>query len=589
MAETPPPPPIAKGLELIISMLSKFITTGNNKINSFFYGKFNDSKDAADKKQSKLSRITNQGVIKSIEDLASIDLCNVLNNINQASPSKKSFDPEKQPEQNASNFVKQKWDIQKSAYDVQMLIDGYQSSSTNQTSPENRSKLFQLIKKIEDKIVLQTKRIEGSDPKLREAFKILKPVTNYLKTTSSIFNRIQDARQIPNSDVQKIVGYIDKIKYLSITIQRLNDPKDLVGIASSFVNINNEHIQRLQKLVEPSKLIPFLQNLLRTLNNINNIIKKIFSIVKTLQSFISIFLGVVKSLTDVKQTLFGIPLPSLYSTFGIIAKYVFSIKNLDDFINKLINRLDQINAVLFNIITMFSALIIVLTDVINTLNIILLNLSNCNNINKDLINDLKKTISDLTDAKNKMEDFVNTRNKNKKHTENTFGGYTIQILTEQLVDEGIALKRRYGIALDSYKIVSAQSTPTFASLDTIIINEVKTLLVSKGLVKAEPINFSIEQTSIMEESIGYIDPADLQPDLFNADQLSDGLDGPDNENEDLGLGLNAFVNKLKGGKKLRKRVQNMMALFLSNLNIKNKTTSSSTPIQKTKKPRKKKK
>ena len=586
-ATTQPPKP--KGLEGVISTLSKFITNANNKINSFFYGEFNDSKKDANKKQSKLSRIKNEGVIKSIEDLASIDLCDVLNNINLIPPSKKSFNPEKQPEPNASNLAKQKWDIQKLAYDIQMLIDGYQSSSTNPTATQNKSSLFELIKKIEDKIVLQTKRIEGSDPKLREAFKILKPVTNYLKTTSFIFNRIQDARQIPNSDIQKYVNYIDRVKRICITIQRLNDPKDLVGTALGFVNFNNINLQRLQKIVDPNKLVPFLQNLLRTLNNINSILKKIFSIVKTLQLFISVFLGIVKGLTDVKQKLFLLPLPSLYSTLGIIAKYVFSIKNLDDFIQKLIKRLDQINVVLFNIVMLFSTLITVLTDIISALNIILLNLSNCDNINKDLINDLKKTINDLTDSKNKMEDFVNTHNKNKKSTENTFGGYTIEILTEQLVDEGIALKRRYGIALDSYKIVSAQSTPTFASLDTIIINEVKTLLVSKGLVKAEPINFSIEQTSIMEESIGYIDPADLQPDLFNVDQLSDGLDDPDNENEDLGLGLNAFVNKLKGGKKLRKRVQKMMASFFSGLNTQNKTTSSSTTKEKSKKTRKKKK
>ena len=46
-------------------------------------------------------------------------------------------------------------------------------------------------------------------------------------------------------------------------------------------------------------------------------------------------------------------------------------------------------------------------------------------------------------------------------------------------------------------------------------------------------------------------------DLQNTD-FDNGLDSGENENENDGVGLNAFANKLKGGKKLRNRMRKMM-------------------------------
>jgi hypothetical protein len=48
---------------------------------------------------------------------------------------------------------------------------------------------------------------------------------------------------------------------------------------------------------------------------------------------------------------------------------------------------------------------------------------------------------------------------------------------------------------------------------------------------------------------------------LNAVQNTDfnnGLDAGNNENENDGVGINAFVNKLQGGKKLRERMRKMM-------------------------------
>ena len=56
-----------------------------------------------------------------------------------------------------------------------------------------------------------------------------------------------------------------------------------------------------------------------------------------------------------------------------------------------------------------------------------------------------------------------------------------------------------------------------------------------------------EYNVFINENFDYddIDLNDLENINFNS-----GLDSPDNENENDGLGLNAFMNKLPGGKNL---------------------------------------
>ena len=55
-------------------------------------------------------------------------------------------------------------------------------------------------------------------------------------------------------------------------------------------------------------------------------------------------------------------------------------------------------------------------------------------------------------------------------------------------------------------------------------------------------------------------------DIPTAPSLSEYMDTPDNEDENDGLGLNAFVNKLNGGKRLRKRIKESMAASKEKLN-----------------------
>ena len=123
-----------------------------------------------------------------------------------------------------------------------------------------------------------------------------------------------------------------------------------------------------------------------------------------------------------------------------------------------------------------------------------------------------------------------------------------------MVDTTIVNKRRRGIAVDQNGAIVAQSDLTFATNTSIIIEEVKVKLVSSGLVKSQFSSFGGSDLAVISTSLTYLEDNTALDSNFNFDTLlQDSGESPDSEDESVGLGLNAFINNLKGGKKLRIR------------------------------------
>ena len=79
--------------------------------------------------------------------------------------------------------------------------------------------------------------------------------------------------------------------------------------------------------------------------------------------------------------------------------------------------------------------------------------------------------------------------------------------------------------------------------------------------------FSANDISVMEESMNFLTDDDITIDDIEFMEFDTGDDDPDSEDEDppQGLGINGFINSIKGGKKLRKRMRKMMAKASSDL------------------------
>jgi hypothetical protein len=229
-------------------------------------------------------------------------------------------------------------------------------------------------------------------------------------------------------------------------------------------------------------------------------------------------------------------------------------EKIKDGVGNFEKRLTQINYLFGLLYALCNTIALEIEELITKLRALIANLEQCTDIPSDVKDGLNDQVNQLQKSLDSIKTFIATKNNSDNNsTRRRAGEYSIDIITEEVVEETFTLRRRYGVALDNRGSVVLSSTPTFASLDSIIIAEVKQLLASRGLITSQPSDYTIREEEIIEESKSYLTDDDINTEIDY--DRNNYIDAPNNEDENSGIGLNAFVNKLPGGKKLRKRVQ----------------------------------
>jgi|LakMenE01Jun11ns_1017448.scaffolds.fasta_scaffold9959014_5 hypothetical protein len=542
----------AKGLEKVIAVIYKFIIKAQGSVLGIIYGKFQRQNSS-----NPITRAIDRGITNILQDVAEVDMCNLLSYAINEIPGGKQFNPNEQPPSD-NPFALSKWRLQKAAYDVQKKIDDYYTSYGDAKNPDSKFGLYNLTKDITEIFNLTNNpNFPISNPELNKAFPSLSVASNFLTNALSLFNRYTDLRQIPNEELQKIIRTIDQIRVYTIAIQGLNTPASFVNLADSILGGDvQKQIEKINKIITPTKLIPLLKQILKAANNLNSLGTKLLSYIVTSQAIIKIAIILIRVYDFLVAFFIALGIPAFFLPSGVQTGFSFSVIEIfeERGKKKLVKRLGQINILLGAIAGLVQTMIIGIYDIIQKLNLILLNLENCVNAPSDLKAEIQTTIDNLSSTVNGLQDFLDKYNNAQDRINRTFGEYVIEIVNEEVTDEGISIKRRYGIARDTNGYIVAQSTPTFASLDLIIINEVKLILSSKGLVKTGLDSLSPEDTVTISESLKYLDEQDLSLDSIELSTV-DLNNLEENEQE---LGLQSFINNLPGGKALRKRMRKIL-------------------------------
>ena len=549
----------AKGLEKAISIIAQFVIKAQQGTNKIVYGDIKKKYKNKTNNKGDVSTAMNNGLLSVVDTIASIDICNITNFlINQAS-GPRSFNP-KVPPKSDSPLERAKYNLQVQAYNIQEKIDSYSDLYTDPNNPQIRVQLFQLISDITQSLnIISDPDLKTglTNPILQSEFPSLSILTNFVNNAIGKFSRFTSPNQIPVAEVQKLLKLVQNVKNTCIAIQGLNSAAAALNFLDSTFDVGaQEQISKIQKLINPDKLISLLTAIFKTANSINSIARKIIGYIKTAQVIIQTILLIRLILISVDKFLKLLQIPSIFTTLGAVLGFSeIQQQTIKGFIDKLAQRLGQINAVLNLVVIFVGNLIIIINEILIKLRIILLNLEQCSNISEDLIDEGQKTIKGLESTKNELETFIRDYNSNKNLLDTKFGEYNIQIVTEQIVDEGINLKRRFGIALGVNGVVVAQSTPTFASLDLIIINEVKVLLVSKGLVNSDLAGADLEEIAAVLEAAQFLDGGTIDAQTL---AISPTISIDLNSEESKELGLQSFVDNLKGGKALRKKMRKII-------------------------------
>jgi hypothetical protein len=559
----------AVGLEKAIGVVGRFFMKIQSKINEIFYGKFSSGKEDT----NLIKRLLNKGIINLLEGIASVDFCNILNySLNQV-PDGKAFDPNQQPPTNEP-ILRKKWQLQKTAYDVQQFIDEYYREYLDTNNPQSKVGLFLLLQQINSSFssIVSTVDTGLNDPDIRQNFPQVSVASNFLQNVLGVFNRYTNINEIPSQEIQRLIGLIDKVRQYCIIIQGLNNPKNAIGLVDSSLNgaIQKELSDISRLILNPDKAATVLKSIIKTVNTINNIAQKILGFINTLKVIIKICIALIRVFKILQRFFEKDPVSGAIYPEGVSRKIIFKIrdviKNAGE--TRLTLRLEQITAVLNLAAIIVTSLLAAIQNIIGKLQLIQRNLESCTNKNETLLNEINEAINNLTSTSAQLNDFLTQYNNQQKAAESQFGGYTIQIVTEQVVDEGINLKRRYGIAKDSNQYVVVQSTPTFASLDLIIVNEVKALLVSKGLVNTGLSNVDPQDQVTILEAARFLGEDGTE--LANIQLTESDIDTVQNLSDETGL--QEFINNLPGGRALRRRMRSVMLRNLQQLGTDLKST-----------------
>lgn len=560
----------AKGLEGAIIKASKSILKIQSKVDGIFWGKYSLSQKDAET-ASFIQKIQDRGVVNVLDTISSVDLCNIINYAIQQIPGGQKFNPD-DPNKPTDPLGRAKWNLQYKAFQVQTLIDGYYQSYGDAKSPDSKLGLESVIKTVQEvfgEILNPESQADFNNPDLVKQFPEIQVFNNFMQNSLGVFNQYTNLRNIPNEDLQKLIQKVDKIREICIAIQGLNSPTAILGLANTALNGKlQEEIAKINKLINPARIAPTLRGIIDTCKSISQIARVIMNYVSLGRVIIRLCVLLVKVFKRILDFLVFLGIPNVYTTLGITNKMsiVANKEVKENGIDNFVKRLNQINAFLGVIVNFIGSLIIDMQTVIDKINILLVNLENCNGVDSQLVKDLEAVRNDLVAERKNLKDFVDGYNARKINRNNTFGEYTIKIVNEEVTDVEFKIRRRYGIAIDKNGNLALESTPTYATVDGIIINEVKQLLMSKGFVKNAYVNTDTNEIETINESLNFLEDDNINIDNLTNPDLSTGLDDADNENEDSGLGLNAFVNKLSGGKKLRKRMRKIMAEQSSQLN-----------------------
>jgi len=572
---------LSTGLERIVGIVSKAIIKVKKGISKVFYGK-------PSKPSTIFANPLDMGLVKILNLIASIDFCAIFSfAANQIPDNLQKFDPKKAPPPTAGSLEKKKFQIQKLAYEIQTYVDKFMAlyagsttvSSFISNNPQTQRELKNLIAQVTS-ILEDLNDVNSSaslvDPEFSQAFPQAIITSNFITNAIGSLNKKLDLRTFTDVDFTATIDTINKIRSVCIVIQAYNDPKSVLQQIDTLTKGKiSSALRDFDKILDPKKAVPFINSIIKTVKSIVKIIATIIKYISLLQLVIRVGLLLLKIFYKLRAFFFvGMPIPQVFNT--VSGQNVISATYEDTILNNglvyFLKRLAQINEILTLIRSVCAYILNNVVIIIPKLELIARNLNSCDSCDEDLKADLNQTIEELKVGANAlqkyMDDFYGAENNKSK----TYGDYTIEILTEETTDEALTIKRRFGIALDRNKTKVVQSTPTYASDDTIIINEVKLLLSAGGFTNKSVTGMNPSDLVILIESTANLGDPDITIDDLDVTSIINGLDAPDNENEENGLGLNAFANNLPGGKKLRKRMRKLMAASVQNLKTDLKST-----------------
>ena len=383
---------------------------------------------------------------------------------------------------------------------------------------------------------------------------------NFIDDFIAQINKYSDYRNIPNSELQRLVTQINTVRSVCVTIQNL-DFKSALALVGNFLGTDiRAQIQKLSEFLDPTQIIKYLKEINSSLRAFIKIAQQVQGVLSLGQFLIKLALIFNKVFTFIIQFFLSNPAPGVSLTAGLISRFEDAKTKAKSETAGIATLLKTINSLLEVAVTFIRYILANTNELLSRLNILLVNLQACEAVkDSDVIAELQETRNSLLDLQEQFATYITQYDSKVNPSSMMFGEYDIRVVDEELTDKAIVNKRRRGIALDTKGQIVAQSDLTFATNTSIIIAEVQHKLMAIGLVKSGVGIIDAATLDTIATSINYLNSNDIAENDLNIDRSAQ------NSAQTVeALGISSFIEGLPGGSEFKQRSKAVTTAYTDN-------------------------
>jgi hypothetical protein len=380
---------------------------------------------------------------------------------------------------------------------------------------------------------------------------------NFIDDFIGTIDKYSDYRQISNTELVTLQSKTNKIRSACVTIQGL-DFQNALSLAGNFLQTDiRAQIQKLNKFVDATKIIPTLKGINNSLRTFIRQAKQVQGILTLGQFLIKLALVFAKIFKFIQGLFIVNPYPLIFATGGVQTVFQNASEAAKTETNGIIRLLKAINALLSVLLVFIRYLLTNANELLSRLEILLANLEGCEAVkNSDVVAELKQTQADLVALRDQLATYITQYDSKTNANTAMFGKYDIRVVDEEVTDPSIRNKRRRGIALDVDSQIVAQSDLTFATNTAVIIAEVQQKLIALHLVPSNMGQIDAANLAVIAESVNYLESNDVVDNNLNPDLTVLGQSSVEQT-----ANIQEFIAKVPGGPKFKQDSKKIQAGF----------------------------
>ena len=388
----------------------------------------------------------------------------------------------------------------------------------------------------------------ASDPDLLFLIPKLRSSNGFLGDYIAKIDSTYSLESIPNEDVRLLLDKLKQIRSVLSLIVGISSAGDALRAIQSTTGLKiDQQVQKIQKFLNVSNLIPLITGLLKLIKNINNGCKEILKAIKLITTITNIAAAIMRVLKKVVFLFDKLFLPLIFGTFSVVSILTGIKSKIQLQIERIIKVIEEVQKLIQLVAGIIRSILFKLQSISTQLQILQTNLESCNSTdNSPLIDEIKNARNEIISNINQLDTYSSLfESAQNNNNESTYGSFILKIQEEELVDKGKTLKRRRGIALDNVGVLIEQTDLTFATDTRVIFEELKLKLQRKGV------------DTIYGGGTGYPDiDALLRETQGNEDPFSqEETDQLDSDELEIKNDLDNALNSIKGMDKLRRKVR----------------------------------